>query len=68
MYDIIELNGMKVSDLREVAKKLDIKKSEKLKKQDLIYQILDEQAIKPIAKPAAKPADQKPAPRAPRAP
>ncbi len=67
MYDIIELNGMKVSDLRDVAKKLDIKKAEKLKKQDLIYQILDEQAIKPIAKPESKPAAQKPAPRPARA-
>ncbi len=60
MYDIISLNGMKVAELKEVATKLDIKKAEKLKKQDLIYKILDEQALKPVAqkekKPTAKPA------------
>ncbi len=47
MYDIIELNGMKVNELRDVAKKLNITKIEKLKKQDLVYKILDEQAINP---------------------
>lgn len=46
MYDIIELNGKLVTELREIAKSLDVKKAEKLKKQDLIYQILDQQAIK----------------------
>ncbi len=61
---------MKVAELRDVAAKLDIKKADKLKKQDLIYKILDEQAVKPIAKapaspkasakkPAAKPAANK---------
>jgi transcription termination factor Rho len=45
MYDIIELNQMLVNDLREVAKELQIKKAEKLKKQDLVYKILDTQAI-----------------------
>ena len=47
MYDIIELNSKKVSELREVAKQLNIKKADSLKKQDLIYKILDEQAINP---------------------
>lgn len=50
MYDIIELNGKKVADLREIAEKLQIKDSDKIKKQDLIYLILDEQAVNPIAK------------------
>jgi len=45
MYDIIELNQMLVNDLREIAKELQIKKPEKLKKQDLVYKILDTQAI-----------------------
>ena len=63
MYDIIELNGMKVADLREVAKELDIKKFDKLKKQDLIYKILDEQAIRPVQKGgSAKPTEAKPKP------
>lgn len=53
MYDIIELNNLKVGDLRTIAKDLNIKKTEALKKQDLIYRILDEQAINPIKKPGA---------------
>ena len=47
MFDIIELNSKKVAELREIAKGLDIKKVDKLKKQELIYIILDEQAINP---------------------
>jgi transcription termination factor Rho len=45
MYDILELNKKLVSDLREIAKELNIKRAESLKKQDLIYKILDQQAI-----------------------
>lgn len=45
MYDILELNKMLVNDLRQAAKDLKIKKVESLKKQDLIYKILDQQAI-----------------------
>lgn len=46
MYDILELNKKLLSDLRVIAKELDIKRVESFKKQDLIYQILDTQAIK----------------------
>ena len=45
MYDILELNGKKVAELREIASKLEVKKVDKLKKQDLVYSILDEQAL-----------------------
>ena len=45
MYDIIELSRKLLPDLREIAKELDIKKVESFKKQDLIYKILDTQAI-----------------------
>ncbi len=45
MYDILELNKKLVSELREIAKDLNIKRVESLKKQDLIYKILDQQAI-----------------------
>jgi transcription termination factor Rho len=45
MYDILELNKKLVSELRDIAKDLQIKKVESLKKQDLIYKILDQQAI-----------------------
>jgi transcription termination factor Rho len=45
MYDILELSKKLVPELREIAKELEIKKAETLKKQDLIYKILDQQAI-----------------------
>ena len=47
MYDIIELNGKVVSDLKEIARTLNIPKYEKFLKQDLIYKILDHQALNP---------------------
>ena len=47
MYDIIELNGNDLKELRDIAKELGIPKFETLKKQDLIYKILDFQAINP---------------------
>jgi transcription termination factor Rho len=53
MYDIIELNNLKVADLRAIAKELNIDKTESLKKQELVYKILDEQAVKPVPKNAA---------------
>lgn len=55
MYDIIELNKKLVGELRDIAKELDIKKTEKLKKEDLVYQILDQQAINPPKKEVAEP-------------
>ncbi len=55
MYDIIELNKKLVGELRDIAKELDIKKAEKLKKEDLVYQILDQQAINPPKKEVAEP-------------
>ena len=45
MYDIIELSRKLVPELKEIAKELNIKKIESYKKQDLIYKILDTQAI-----------------------
>ncbi len=45
MYDILELNKKLLPELREIAKGLKIKRVESLRKQDLIYKILDEQAI-----------------------
>ena len=44
MYDINQLNVMLLSDLKEVAKELNIKRIDAYKKQDLVYKILDEQA------------------------
>lgn len=47
MYDILELNDKKVADLRDIAIELEVQNADKLKKQDLIYQILDAQALNP---------------------
>jgi transcription termination factor Rho len=53
MYDIIELNNKLVNELREIAKELNVPKYDSLKKQELIYKILDQQAINPPATTAA---------------
>ncbi|MBN1388686.1 MAG: transcription termination factor Rho [Bacteroidales bacterium] len=45
MYDILELNEKLLPELREIAKNLKIKRVESYRKQDLIYLILDQQAI-----------------------
>jgi len=45
MYDILELSKKLLPELREIAKELNIKRVESLKKQDLVYRILDQQAI-----------------------
>jgi transcription termination factor Rho len=47
MYDIEVLKEMKLSDLQEIAKVTNIKKYRTLKKDELIYQILDFQAANP---------------------
>ncbi|MCS6928558.1 MAG: transcription termination factor Rho [Saprospiraceae bacterium] len=45
MYDILQLNEMLVSELRQIAQRLGIKDYHKMTKKDLIYHILDEQAL-----------------------
>jgi transcription termination factor Rho len=45
MYDILELNKKLLPELREIGKELKIKRVESYKKQDLVYKILDTQAI-----------------------
>lgn len=52
MYDIIELNNFEQEQLKEVAKKLGLKGLDKLPKQELIYHILDRQAIIPDVLPS----------------
>ncbi|MFP4287788.1 MAG: transcription termination factor Rho [Bacteroidales bacterium] len=47
MYDIVSLNNKLLTELKEIARSLDIKKIDSFKKQELIYKILDAQAIKP---------------------
>ncbi len=45
MYNIIQLNDKDLSELQVIAKELGIKKADSYKKEDLVYKILDEQAI-----------------------
>ena len=45
MYDITQLNEMLVPELKAVADSLEMKGYSKLNKQDLIYKILDHQAV-----------------------
>jgi len=55
MYDILQLNDMLVPELLDIAEQLKILNPKKLGKQDLIYKILDSQAI--AGAKGAKPAD-----------
>ena len=45
MYNIIQLNDKDLSELQEIAKELGLKKTSSLRKEELVYRILDEQAI-----------------------
>ena len=62
MFEISQLKEMKLPELQDIAKELNISKYRSLKKLDLVYQILDHQAANPSSvKPAETP--QKPKPR-----
>ena len=65
MYDILELKGKLLPELQGIAKELNVPKFRALKKMDLIYQILDVQAINPKSntKPKAEPKED-PKPKA----
>lgn len=58
MHDIIDLNKKLLVELRNIAKELDVKRVETHKKQELIYAILDAQAVKASEK--IKPKENKP--------
>ena len=53
MYNIIQLNDKDLSELQQIAKELGLTKTESLRKEDLVYRILDEQAIVGATKKAA---------------
>ncbi|QDH78182.1 transcription termination factor Rho [Echinicola soli] len=69
MYNIEELKIRLLSELKEIAEELGVKNFKSLKKDDLIYAILDQQAITPEkALPKKKPAKaevEKPVPDTP---
>lgn len=52
MYDINQLNDMLVPELKELADNLGLKSYKRLAKKDLIYKILDEQAVNGDDEPA----------------
>jgi transcription termination factor Rho len=60
MFEIAQLKEMKLPELQEIAKTLNVSKYRTLKKLDLVYQILDQQAANPKAVAAvAKPQEKK---------
>jgi transcription termination factor Rho len=58
MYDILQLNDMLVPELLDIAEQLKITGAKKLNKQELVYKILDKQAV--VASEAAPDPDDKP--------
>ncbi|MBG8552701.1 transcription termination factor Rho [Hymenobacter guriensis] len=65
MYTIDELKDRLLSELKEVAEQLQVGNFKKLSKQDLIYKILDQQAITPAEQLPQKKAPGRKAPAAP---
>ena len=63
MYNIIQLNDKELSELQAIAKELGIQHADTLKKDDLVYSILDEQAIANASKKSAKEKDKEAQPR-----
>jgi transcription termination factor Rho len=53
MYTIDDLNIKLISELRAIAENLEVSNHKKLTKEELIYKILDQQALKPTEKTAA---------------
>ena len=60
MYDILQLNDMLVPELLDIAEQLKIPSAKKADKQELIYKILDKQAIAPNEKTDGQDNDDKP--------
>lgn len=54
MYDILQLNDMLVPELRDLAEEIGVTGYKKLTKQDLIYKILDHQAVNAEGKNGGK--------------
>ena len=65
MYTISELNQRLLSDLKEIAEQLQVGNFKRLSKQDLVYKILDQQALTPAGDTPVRPAAaRRPAPAA----
>ncbi|HXB94007.1 MAG TPA: transcription termination factor Rho [Puia sp.] len=59
MYDILQLNDMLVPELLDIAEQLKIAGAKKLDKQELVYKILDKQAVV-ASEVKSDPSDDKP--------
>lgn len=59
MYDILQLNDMLVPELRDLAESLGLQKYKRLNKKDLIYKILDAQAVQSDAAKASQSTKEK---------
>jgi transcription termination factor Rho len=59
MYDILQLNDMLVPELKDLAERLGLKGYKRLNKQELIYKILDEQALNKEQPKAKEPSVKK---------
>lgn len=57
MYNIIQLNDKDLSELQSIAQQMGLTKVESYRKEELVYKILDEQAIATAAKKAASESD-----------
>ncbi len=71
MFEISQLKEKKLADLQEIAKKLNVPKYRSLKKLDLVYQILDQQAadptvVKAVVTPTEAEAEKTPVAKKPR--
>ena len=58
MYDILQLNDMLVPELLDIAEQLKIPSTKKMDKQDIIYKILDKQAVLASSPKGAQPEDK----------
>ena len=54
MYGILELHSKSLDELTAIARELGIKKAESMSKEDLVYKILDEQAVQSDEVPRLK--------------
>ncbi len=61
MFEISQLKELKLSDLQDIAQKLDVPKYRTLKKSELVYQILDLQAANPDVVKSELPKTEAPA-------
>jgi len=65
MYDIIALNSKSLPELQDIARQMNIEHPEDLRRQDLIYKILDNQALQPLKEETKQKIILNPSPKAP---